>query len=127
MTLVDRNGDVVPVRWSWLSRFAQSAAHARHAALYGKDPTPAMKLGTATHAAVFEPHRLVEYTGKVRRGKEWEAFQAAQAPDPHAEGAGGDFAPGQQLDPFDSTARAWAWSWRMASIWRRICVWMRRG
>ncbi len=81
MTLVDHNGEVVPVRWSWLSRFAQSAAHARHAALRGKDPTPAMKLGTATHAAVFEPHRLVEYAGKVRRGKEWDAFQAAQAPD----------------------------------------------
>ena len=99
MTLVDHNGEAVPVRWSWLSRFAQSAAHARHAALRGKDPTPAMKLGTAVHAAVFEPHRLVLYAGgekavidkkgkttvktytDVKQGGFWEEFKAAQAPD----------------------------------------------
>lgn len=89
----------VPVRWSWLRAFAQSAAHALHAATHGKDATPCMKLGNAGHAASFEPWRLVEYKGgehttvdakgksktklysAVKNGACWEAFKAAQKPD----------------------------------------------
>lgn len=71
----------LPIRWSSLSRFEQSPAHALHAALHGSDPTPAMKLGSAAHAAAFEPHRLRIYTGKTRRGKEWDAFKVAQPAD----------------------------------------------
>ena len=42
-------------------------------------PTDAMIMGTHIHAAVLEPEKLedvVVYPGKVRRGKEWDAFKA---------------------------------------------------
>lgn len=73
----------VPVRWSWLSHFASSPLHARHAALYGKEPTAAMKLGTAGHVVTFdEPHDVFRTvnpkTGKVwnRNSKAWDEFEA---------------------------------------------------
>lgn len=71
----------VPVRWSWLSRFSASPAHALHAATAGFEATAAMRLGTAAHAAALEPHRLVVFGGKVKRGKEWDSFMSSQSPD----------------------------------------------
>lgn len=85
----------IPVRWSWLRYFASSAAHALEAATNGREATTAMKLGTAGHAATFEPHRLrvyaagefVDAKGKkkahkgTRRGAAWDAFRAAQPAD----------------------------------------------
>lgn len=71
----------LPMRFSTLSRFASSPAHALHAATVGFESTMAMRMGTAGHAATLEPHRLVVYPGKVRRGKEWDAFAAAQPAD----------------------------------------------
>lgn len=42
--------------------------------------TKALSLGRAIHMAVLEPdaflHEVAVYPGKVRRGKEWDAFQA---------------------------------------------------
>ena len=38
-----------------LREFARSPAHYRHHATAEDDPTPAMKLGTATHLAILEP------------------------------------------------------------------------
>ena len=84
-----------PVRWSWLSKLALSPAHALHAATAGWEPSAAMKLGTAAHAATFEPHRLVVYRGgdfpdgkgkvktysDTRNGRCWEAFKSAQPPE----------------------------------------------
>lgn len=74
----------VPARWSWLSHFYASPLHARHAALYGKEPTAAMKLGTAGHVVTFdEPFEVFRTvngkTGKVynRSSKEWKAQKAA--------------------------------------------------
>lgn len=68
-----------PVRWSWLSRFLSSPLHARDAALHGKDPTPAMKLGTAGHVVTFEqPYQVFRKenpkTGLVwtRAAKAWD-------------------------------------------------------
>lgn len=70
----------IPARWSWLKMFDRSAAHAQHAARFGKDPTAAMRLGIAGHAAALEPHRLRVYEG-TRRGKAWDAYQASQPAD----------------------------------------------
>lgn len=76
----------VPVRWSWLSRFSLSAAHARHAANRGNsdEGTLAMKLGTGVHALAFDQPFSVFGPGvfegkphKGRRGtKAWKAFKA---------------------------------------------------
>jgi len=85
----------VPVRFTWLRAFAQSAAHALHAAQHGKDASPAMKLGKNTHAAAFEPDKIVVYRGgtkidtkgkpkvytDVKQGGFWEDFKASQRPD----------------------------------------------
>jgi exodeoxyribonuclease VIII len=49
----------------------------------GHEPTDAMQLGSAVHAAVLEPtafaERFTAYDGAVRRGKEYDAFCAANA------------------------------------------------
>ncbi len=73
----------VPARWSWISHFASSPLHARHAALHGKEPTAAMKLGTAGHVVTFEqPFEVFREenpkTGEVwnRNSKAWKEFKA---------------------------------------------------
>lgn len=73
----------VPVRWSWLSHFLSSALHAREAALHGREPTAAMKLGTAGHAVSFEQpfdvfREVNPKTGKVwtRGAKAWDEAKA---------------------------------------------------
>lgn len=44
-----------------------------------REETSSMHMGTYFHTAILEPHKLekevVVFTGRVRRGKEWEAFQ----------------------------------------------------
>lgn len=51
---------------------------ARALGLVGDKDTPAKALGRVLHAAVLEPERfereVVVWRGKVRRGKEWDAF-----------------------------------------------------
>lgn len=88
----------VPVRYSWLKYMDRSAAHARHQALYGSDPTMSMRMGSAIHAATFESHRIRIYRAgtytdlrgkkpKVREhsdrrtGDAFETFKSAQPPD----------------------------------------------
>lgn len=73
----------VPVRWSWLSQFGQSAAHALESALHGKEPTVSMKLGTAGHVVTFEqPFEVFRAvnpkTGAVwtRSAKAWDEAEA---------------------------------------------------
>lgn len=78
--MIDPRG--VPVHFSALKMMALSPAHYAHAATrpWGES-TLSQRMGTNAHAATFEPWRLVEFTGKVRRGKEWEVFKAAQPSD----------------------------------------------
>jgi hypothetical protein len=71
-----------PLRYSVLKLMAQSPAHARHAMLrQGDGASLALRIGSATHAMTFEDRPVVAYTGKARRGKEWDEFQAAHASD----------------------------------------------
>lgn len=95
MTLLDASGQIVPARWSWVSLADVSLAHAKEQALHGKEASVAMKFGTAGHAAAFEPHRLVTYSGgdmadakgkiktysAVKQGKFWDAFKEKQKQD----------------------------------------------
>ena len=93
----------IPVRFSALKNIARSPAHYRHACQRWDDANPlCRKLGTATHALAFEPHRVVVYqggtwtrdvtskgTGKTktvttrysatRSGAYWKAFQKEHA------------------------------------------------
>lgn len=71
----------LPLRFHMLRAAGRSLAHAR-VALAGADleeETAAMERGTATHAILFGTRRVVAYTGKQRRGKDWEAFKAINA------------------------------------------------
>lgn len=73
-----------PLRYSVLKAMKQSAAHARHQALRSFDGgSLALRLGSGCHAMTFGTPSVVQYNGKQRRGKEWEAFKAEQA-DPGA-------------------------------------------
>lgn len=70
----------VPVRWSWLSRFSLSAAHARHAANRGNDDAGslAMRLGTGVHALTFgQPYAVTALRKGTKARKEFDAEHAA--------------------------------------------------
>lgn len=63
-----------PVRFSRLKLMARSPAHYR----YGyKEPTRPMELGTAVDSLLFTGQMLACYPGATRRGKEYDAFVAA--------------------------------------------------
>jgi len=47
-------------RYSHIKRFKWSAAHARQDILHPRDPTPALSLGHAVHAAVLEPQLFMD-------------------------------------------------------------------
>jgi hypothetical protein len=67
-----------PLRYHILRTLGtQSAAHAKRALDgYEAGVTSPMECGTATHALTLGTQRVIAYPGAVRRGKEWEAFQA---------------------------------------------------
>jgi len=68
-----------PLRFGHLSKFARSPAHYLEArsrdALGVEQPTAAMEKGSAFHAVLTGTREVVRYPGKVRSGKQWEAFQ----------------------------------------------------
>jgi exodeoxyribonuclease VIII len=72
---------------SGLKVFERTPAHYQHWLTNPTEPTPAMRIGTLTHMAVFEPHRFRASTAVApivdRRTKEgksiWEQFQAQNA------------------------------------------------
>ncbi len=65
------------LHFSDLKRIAQSPAHYAHGILHPKKPTTEMLIGSAIDAMVFRTRAVVCYPGKVRNGKEWEAFRDA--------------------------------------------------
>lgn len=67
------------VRFSTLKYMQRSPAHYREALLNPAKPSAAMSLGTLVHAHVLGSIRDLAIWDGVRRGKEWEAFSAANA------------------------------------------------
>lgn len=65
----------VPVRHSNLKCMGQSPAHYLHRINTPSEPSSAMALGTAIHAAVLDGKPPLVYGGAARRGKDWEAFR----------------------------------------------------
>ena len=64
------------LRFSTLKHFAQSPAHFRYWNGREMEPSAAMRIGTAVHAAVLGGAPVVRYDG-TRRGKVWDDFEAA--------------------------------------------------
>lgn len=65
----------VPVRNFHLKQMGRSPAHCRYAMLSGIDePSLTKRLGSAVHSLLLGGKELIVYPGKVRRGKEFDAF-----------------------------------------------------
>ena len=69
----------LPVRFSHLRAYGRSALHGQHARLVEMDPTYAMQRGTAVHALLLGGRKVCGYPGKVRNGKQYDAFVAEHA------------------------------------------------
>jgi len=71
--------EIDAVNWSTLRAATRSALAYRYACSEPVTDTDAMRLGRATHTAVFEPDRLLQeyviWEGGRRAGKEWDAFR----------------------------------------------------
>jgi hypothetical protein len=68
-----------PLRFSVLKQMGRSPLHCLHAQRTDFEPTLAMKIGSAAHVLLLGGQRIAVFTGKARRGKEWEEFKAANA------------------------------------------------
>lgn len=67
------------LRFSHLKAMGKSAAHCLHAMQSNWEPTLAMRIGTGAHSLILGGPELVVYPGKVRNGKNWDAFKADNA------------------------------------------------
>lgn len=69
------------LNWTRLKSLRTSALQFKFDSEHPREETAALRIGVAAHALVLEPaeleRRFVVYEGKVRRGKEWDAFQLA--------------------------------------------------
>lgn len=71
----------VALRFSTLKLMGQSAAHYYAACQADTSSSPSQRIGSGAHAVLFEQPFAV-YDGTVRRGKEWDAFELANADRP---------------------------------------------
>jgi hypothetical protein len=69
----------VRLRASTLKAIGRSALHCMHAMRSPYEPTLAMRLGLGAHSLLLGGPPVVTYPGKVRRGKEWDAFELEHA------------------------------------------------
>jgi hypothetical protein len=69
------------VNWSTLKWMRESPLHYKYRTETPIEDNDRLMLGRATHTAILEPDRFpldyAVYDGGIRRGKEWEAFKAA--------------------------------------------------
>lgn len=65
-----------PVRFSTLKWMAESAYHYR---VNARAQARHLEIGSAVDALLLGTNEVMAYQGKVRRGKEWDAFQASNA------------------------------------------------
>jgi exodeoxyribonuclease VIII len=76
----DEYDAIEATNFSTLKLMARSPANYRHNLLEGRPDTNALKLGRATHIAVFEPEKfagaVARWEGGTRRGKDWDVFCA---------------------------------------------------
>lgn len=75
----DEYDRIARLNWSHTKHLGRSGEHFRHHLMQPPRDTDPMRLGRVTSLATFEPERfraeVAVYEGKVRRGKEWEAFK----------------------------------------------------
>lgn len=75
--------DLPAVNWSTLKLLDDSPLAYKHGLEHKRKPTAALDMGRLVHTLVFEPEQFgAEYAvfpGKRRAGKEWEAFETANA------------------------------------------------
>ena len=71
------------VNWSSLKHLRESPLHYKHALTGADTDTTERAKGRAIHTLVFEPalfeREFAIYEGATRRGKDWDAFEAAHA------------------------------------------------
>ncbi len=70
---------MIPIRFSALKQFAKSPAHYAAHLRQEQATTGAMDIGSAADLMILGTQRVVAYPGPVRRGKEFEAFKAANS------------------------------------------------
>jgi PDDEXK-like domain of unknown function (DUF3799) len=68
-----------PARFHNLKAMGQSALHCLQSFQYEDDRNSlAIRIGSGTHALLFD-QPIVQFSGKVRRGKDWDTFKAANS------------------------------------------------
>lgn len=69
----------VRVRNSHLKAMGRSPAHCYHSMAHDFEPSLAMRIGSAVHSMILGGPDVIVFPGKVRRGKEWDAFESINA------------------------------------------------
>ena len=69
--------------WTLLKKLDDSPLAYKWAKDHPREDTASLALGRVVHTLVFEPHKLADeyavFHGSVRRGKDWDAFEAENA------------------------------------------------